>query len=466
MKVKSIPSSWISRDGLRLDCNPYMSGALEARIHLEKLACRKQRLADLTRGHDGGIYNGPHFTRNYVSSAEHGVQFLGSSSMLQADLSNLPLLRKKDAESPKLSYLKIQPGMTLVSCSGTIGRMVYARPDMSEMWSSQHIMKIVPDEAKIPPGYLYAFLRSKFGVPLLTSGTYGSIIQSIEPEHIAGLPVPRLGDELERRVHNEIENAAKARSQAAEHKVNSSKLLLNGLGLFDYTAADTPTSFAVFNVKSSELYRLDAAFHSPTCRFASEQLGTAASETRLLSDLARVFTPGIFKRRYVDAPEFGYPYFSGTELFQLDASPRGFLAKKWRGIEEYRVHTGWLLIQDAGQIGGLIGTMVRVPPHFDGSVVSNHLMRIATQDLEVAAFLFAVLTSACGYRAIVRNAFGSSIPQLDPKHIGKLTIPWPSASLRADVAAEVLHAWKLEDEAVGREREGVALVERAIEEAA
>jgi type I restriction enzyme S subunit len=337
---------------------------------------------------------------------------------------------------------------------------------MDGMACTEDVLRVIPDREKVPPGYLYAFLSSKFGVPLVISGTYGAIIQHIEPEHIAGLPVPRLGDELERRVHNEIENAAKARSQAAEHKVNSSKLLLNGLGLFDYTAADTPTSFAVFNVKSSELYRLDAAFHSPTCRFASEQLETAASETRLLSDLARVFTPGIFKRRYVDAPEFGYPYFSGTELFQLDASPRGFLAKKWRGIEEYRVHTGWLLIQDAGQIGGLIGTMVRVPPHFDGSVVSNHLMRIATQDLEVAAFLFAVLTSACGYRAIVRNAFGSSIPQLDPKHIGKLTIPWPSASLRAVVAAEVLHAWKLEDEAVGREREGVALVERAIEEAA
>jgi len=70
MKVKSIPSSWISRDGLRLDCNPYMSGALEARIHLEKLACRKQRLADLTRGHDSGIYNGPHFSRNYLGTPE------------------------------------------------------------------------------------------------------------------------------------------------------------------------------------------------------------------------------------------------------------------------------------------------------------------------------------------------------------------------------------------------------------
>jgi type I restriction enzyme S subunit len=52
-------------------------------------------------------------------------------------------------------------------------------------------MRVVPDAEKIPPGYLYAYLSSKFGVPLVVGGTYGAIIQHIEPEHIANLPVPR-----------------------------------------------------------------------------------------------------------------------------------------------------------------------------------------------------------------------------------------------------------------------------------
>jgi type I restriction enzyme S subunit len=157
MKVKSIPSSWISRDGLRLDCNPYMSGALEARIRLEELSCRKQRLADLTRGHNGGIYNGPQFVRNFVDDPCHGVPFLGTSSMLRADLSNLPFLKKKDAQSSKLNYLKIEPGMTLISCSGTIGRMVYARPDMDGMWSNQDILKVAPIRRKF---HLATFMHS------------------------------------------------------------------------------------------------------------------------------------------------------------------------------------------------------------------------------------------------------------------------------------------------------------------
>ncbi len=463
MKVKSIPSSWISRDGLRLDCNPYMTGALEARIRLDELSYPKERLEHLCEGGISGLVNAGRITRQWVEDATYGVPFLTSTSILQADLSKLRFISKRAVrQNPKLL---IRKGYTLITRAGSIGRMAYARPDMDGMACTEDVLRVIPNREKVPPGYLYAFLNSRFGVPLVTSGTYGAIIQHIEPEHIAGLPVPRLGEEVEMRIHLEIEGAANARSQAAKHKDNSSQLLLKSLGLADYTSADTPTSFAAFDVNSSELSRFDAAFHSPTCRMASAQLAAAAPESRLLSDLARVFTPGIFKRRYVDIPEYGYPYFSGTELFQLDASPRGYLAKKWSGIEEYRVSTGWLLIQDAGQIGGLIGTMVRVPPYFDGSVVSNHLMRIAVANPEVAAFLFALLTSAYGYRAIVRNAFGSSIPQLDPKHIGKLTIPWPSESMRAEVASEVLLAWKLEDEAVGREREGVALVERAIEKA-
>src|SRR5438105_1262784 len=81
---------------------------------------------------------------------DYGVPFLGSSSMLQADLSDLPLLRKQDALSSRLSFLRLETGMTLISCSGTIGKMMYVRPNMAGMWSSQDIIKVVPNQLQIP----------------------------------------------------------------------------------------------------------------------------------------------------------------------------------------------------------------------------------------------------------------------------------------------------------------------------
>ncbi|RZM79568.1 hypothetical protein [Leptolyngbya iicbica] len=86
MKVKSIPGKWLHRDGLRLDSKPYMSGALEAKAILEDLSVVKEPLKALTSGHNGGIYNGPKFSRYWVDDPEYGVPFVGSSSMLRGCL--------------------------------------------------------------------------------------------------------------------------------------------------------------------------------------------------------------------------------------------------------------------------------------------------------------------------------------------------------------------------------------------
>lgn len=170
-QVKAIPSTWLENNGRRLDCGPYMAGAVEIRELLKKH--KTDVLPDLTAGHDGGIYNGPQFERNYVDDAQHGVPFLTTTFMMQADLSRLPLLSKKDAQSRKLNYLRVHEGMTLITCSGTVGRTIYARSDMNGVWSNQDILKIVADPKRIPSGYLNAYLCTRFGVPFVVSGKYG-----------------------------------------------------------------------------------------------------------------------------------------------------------------------------------------------------------------------------------------------------------------------------------------------------
>ena len=36
MKIKAIPSKWLEANGRRLDCGPYMTGAVEARMLIKK----------------------------------------------------------------------------------------------------------------------------------------------------------------------------------------------------------------------------------------------------------------------------------------------------------------------------------------------------------------------------------------------------------------------------------------------
>ena len=107
LKWKAVRAAWLQEGGRRLDCNPYMSGALEARDVLRQLKVRKDALRTLTAGHAGGIYNGPVFAHVWVNDPRYGVPFLGSSDMLNADLSTLPLLQRKYAQSKKLAHLEI-----------------------------------------------------------------------------------------------------------------------------------------------------------------------------------------------------------------------------------------------------------------------------------------------------------------------------------------------------------------------
>lgn len=464
MKVKAIPIGWVLRGSRRMDCNPYLSGALEARIRLEEMRTPKQPLESLTLGGAAGIYHAGREGRTWVRNRRHGVPFLGSTKILAADLSELPLLSVRQVESnPRFI---IHEGWTLITRSGTIGRMAYARPEMDGMACSEHVMRVVPDPNLVHPGFLYAYLNSKFGVPLVVSGTYGSIIQSIEPQHIADLPVPRFGTRFESEVHTLVQEAADARTRARLLRRDALDKLYGALGLADVFSHATSTSFAVFSHPAASLSRLDAAHYAPPGTIAQEELVNTDHPTCAIEDVARVFTPGIFKRKYVDDPSNGYPYFSGSDLFLMTPAPRGFLNRRSKGIDAYLVKTGWILVQDAGQLGGLIGQALRVGPTVSGGAASNHLMRIVPADEVDAAYLLTVLQSPHGYRAITRHAFGTSIPQLDPKHISSVEIPWPARQLRMAISAPMVRSWGLEDHAVSAESEALRLVEAAIEDAA
>ncbi|NWD23210.1 restriction endonuclease subunit S [Pseudomonas yamanorum] len=462
--ARIVRSSWLDEGGRRLDCNPYMSGALEARDTLKQLKARKDALITLTGGHTGGIYNGPIFSRVWVDDPRYGVPFLSNSDMLNADLSTLPLLQRRYARSKKLAHLELSPGITLITCSGTIGRMTFVRSDMTGMWSSQHIMKVVPDPNRIPPGYLFAFLSSRYGVPLVVSGTYGAIIQHIEPHHLWKIDIPRFDGATEREVSAHVERASSARTEAARLKQEGIKRFLVEAGLQDISDAPTSKSFSVSTARRSDLVRFDATFFSKHGSEPSDQLADSRLNPVALGACARVFTPGIFKRLYVQGPEWGYAYYSGSELFELAPTARGYLSKRAPGIDDYLIEKDWLLIQDAGQVGGLIGRVTRAGKTVDKSVVSNHLMRIAPASIEDAAFIFAILSSPHGYRAITRHAFGSSIPQLDPKHIGSMLIPWMTDQQRLYIGEPIRESWRLMDLADENEAKARFLVEKAIEE--
>ena len=462
-QCKAVPSIWIEHNGYRLDCGPYVSGAIEVKELLSQMSTTP--LTELTTGYKGGIYNGPHFVRNYVKDPNHGIPIHTTSSLLQADMTNISLLSKRDAHSRKLSFLEIKSGMTLITCSGNIGRMVYARADMDGVWSNQHIMKVVPNCNLIKSGYLYAYLSSKFGVSLIVSGTYGAIIQHIEPQHIADLPVPRLGN-VEDETHDLLQRASYAQVESTELQKKAG-MLINDICGFPKKLASKARIFAYSSANSNEvLRRLDATFHNPVAKQA-EALTNSANGIALSEAGVRGFESNRMKQVFVEEG-YGTPFITSGGIFLKTITPERYLRNLLLGENEsWQINEYDTLIARSGQVGGIIGRGVWADSRLDGFASSPHILRLrpTIEDFPQGyVYAFLCLTDV-GYQLLARTAAGSSIPFLPLDAVLEIKIPSkPTFAERQEIDTLVKRSGELRKQSQELEIEAVTLVERTIKE--
>ena len=109
----------------------------------------------------------------------------------------------------------LEKGWILVSCSGTIGNSVFTTQEHAGKLASQHVMRIVPND-QLVAGYVYAFLSTHYGYNLLTQGTFGAVIQHIEPANVSSIPIPVMPDDFQLRIDGSIQKASTLREEAAE----------------------------------------------------------------------------------------------------------------------------------------------------------------------------------------------------------------------------------------------------------
>lgn len=463
--ARIVRSGWLEESGRRLDCNPYMSGALEARDTLKNLSVRKDPLGFLTDGYGGGIYNGPMFIRRYVTSEASGVPFITSGNMMRSDLSDVPLLRKADAESNKLRYLRVRPGTTLISCSGTIGRMAYVRPDMGHMWSSQDVLKVVPNEDVVSPGYLHAFLSSKYGVPLVISGAYGAIIQHIEPEHIRELPVPRFDLAFEVGVHNKVDAAANKLARYQRLLREATEHLFSAVGLKDISPAEWHSSgpdvgFSNPAITSASLRALNfnPRYENLVRKIKSSPFKTL-DEICLPGTLSR---GGRFKR--VDAePAHAYQMIGQKELFWLKPEGR-WIAKS--AMDEHALGIpGAVMVAAQGTLGEseLYCRSEFVWGPWTEMAFSEHILRvIADESVMPRGCLFAFMRSETAFRMLRSISVGSKLQDHHYQYRGELPVPYPEQAVQQEIHAKIVSAYENRHAAVSMIDEAVQMVEQRI----
>lgn len=473
MKIASpsnpVMSDWFSDQGLRLDAAPYVAGSLKTKKMLERLP-ETVPLASLTTGHIGGIFNGPMFRRVYLTDPEHSVPFLGTRDMMAADLTGLPRLRKSDADSAALSYLRLKPGMTLISCSGfNAGRRAYARPDMSECWSSQHMIKVEPDLEKIKPGYLFAFLLSRFGESLVRGSVYGTAVKHIEPHHIAGLPVPRFGPEAEGRIHDLIEECALLRAQHQADLVAATEDFFKSVGLPELNDLNWHQQGRDlgFECSSAGPTSLRALNYAPKAQRLIEKLGSVEGST--LGEICAggsLKTGARFKRIDAD-PSRGVRLIGQRQAFWI--RPEGRWISADQAPDDIRLQDETILVAARGTFGEneVYSRSVLITGTWLEHAYSQDFVRLLSGDPEVSgAYLFAFFRSDAAFRMLRSLSVGGKQQEYHPRLLRELRIPLAPSADRARISQTVRSAYQKRDRADVLEDKALALLTTAIEEAA
>lgn len=403
MKSTSVNISF-ARQQMRFDSSFHLSDGLEVRRMMKKSPYELETIRNVTKD----IYCPGIFRRNYTKT---GYAFLGGGDIQKADYDSGKYLKK--ARTPNWEILEVKKGWTLVTCGGTIGDTVFTNNLLAKCWVSQHVMRVIPNDS-IKEGMLYAYLATKYGKLLLTTGTYGSVIPTISAENIAVLPIPNFPDSFQKEVDDLIQQAAKHREQAAKALDEAHAIIDNE---FSIAAKPKDNIVSVQNIIKSHTTRFEGSYYTSPNRSIYDFVINNFKYKPLKDCSERIFRPGIFKREYVSR---GVTFLGGADIMMaIPKSDKKLSMKQVSRMPELQVQKGWILVT----CGGTIGNTVYVDNQIAKCVVSQHVMRVVPKEEMLNGYLYAFLSSKIGYELITLFTYGSVIPSVEAHHLEKVPVP-------------------------------------------
>lgn len=188
---------------------------------------------------------------------------------------------------------------------------------------------------------------------------------------------------------------------------------------------------AAVKVKASWLdqagKRLDASYYGGPGQREARAFIASKIEKKELRELTEggedgIFIPSRFKRNYVDNPDFGYPYLTGTLIIQSDPLRKcKYLSRKHtHNIEKLLFKPDTIVITCSGNIGNT----VYITDYFNGAIGSPDLVRIVPDKQKILpGYLYAFLCSNIGQTLISQSTYGSVVQHIEAHHLYNMPIP-------------------------------------------
>ena len=450
MKIEKIKKSWMIAHGHRIDAPFHLSDGVITMERIEKSPCETTTLSSATKQ----IFLGSIFRRTFVLNHNVGIPYITGSEMMKKDIDTGRFLSKKLTKNQE--SLMVKKNWILLTCSGTIGNVVFTNDEFEGKIGTHDLIRIIPSENKLRKGFLFAFLKSRFGYALLTQSEYGGVVKHIEPEQIKGLPIPVFSDKKQKEIDELIHESVNSRSVGNKLLKEAIEVLENIIG-----ESSTHLGFQTGKANSKSLNsfhkRFDAQYQLGWKKLREEYL--MKLEYRKISKLAKKISVGNRGKRYY--VKNGTPFLSSSEMMLTNPLVQcKRISNKTPNLKALLTEEKDILISRSGTVGNTI----IVSKGLSKTAVSEHALRLVVDaDLISPNYVYCYLNTKFGLKSMEASAFGSVIITLSEELIGNIDIPIVDDNIIQTIDKLIDQYQELHDKANDIENQAINLIETEID---
>jgi len=304
---------------------------------------------------------------------------------------------------------------------------------------ASYLIRLKPDESKVLPEYLTAFLNTKYGVLDVKRRARVSINQSnVNAEELKRVEIPLIDSELQKQIKNAFDKAFVLINQSEAIYKESESLLLSELGLLEWRPKHC-LSFVRKYSETEQAGRFDAEYFQPKYDEIVKAMKKYKGGWDTLGNLVSVKKcVEVGSGEYQDE---GIPFVRVSNLSTFEVTEEKYISEKlYSEIKQHQPKQGEILFSKDATPG--IAYYLR---HKPGKIIpSGGILRLKRKDDRIKEdYLTLVLNSLLTKEQINRDVGGSVILHWRPDQVRKTLIPILPEEIQRQIQQKVTESFAL-----------------------
>ena len=339
-----------------------------------------------------------------------------------------------------------------------VGRTgIYRQYSEDDAVFASYLVRVKPDQSKVTPEYLTAFLNTKYGVQDVRRRARISINQSnVNAEELKRVEIPLLCQYLQSRITRFFDIAFELLKESSQLHNMAQVRLLAEIGLLEWEP-NSPLTFEVYFSELQRAGRFDAEYFQPKYQEIVEAIKGYAGGWDRLGNLVRAkaqnFVPDDdAEYRYIELSNIG----GSGEITGCMEGPGKSLPTRARR----RVVAGDVIVSS---IEGSLGSIAMIDEEYDQALCSTGFHVINSDRLN-SETLLVLLKSVAGQLQLKRGATGTILTAINRDEFSQVVLPLVSEEAQAAIREMVTEANDLRQESKYLLACAIRVVEMAIEQ--